>query len=472
MHNLVMACRSNLVFCGLHLALGLAMAAEVSPKARVALVIGNAKYESAVGALKNPVNDAKAIAKELRGLGFSVTEERNVTRDELLESLGDFRKKVKGSEVALFYFAGHGISVAGSNYLIPIKSGYQADASDDLTLRMLAETKLFNADQVVAELGAAGGVCNLVILDACRNTPLAGNRQLRSTANGGLMEMRPPAGSLVAFSTDAGRVAQDGSGVNGLYTGELLKHLRTPGLTIEQVFKRTRSGVMARSEGKQVPVEYSRLIGDDIFMAGPAVTDEAEVAKGDDGVPRAQPVKLPSASAINRLAASGKVDECLDALHLLAAANGPGEYAAAPLDALLEVAKEDLKGVTVASEHTREIMGNCQKVLRAIETCLPSGYERRPALSAKAQNRRGDCLLLDGKAQEALVCYNAAIQFAPDDAYPLFNRGRAHVALGRLDDAKADFTAAMDPKFKQPMARTLARQAMEGLAAPKSGEGG
>jgi len=251
MQNLVMACRLGLILCCLHAALGLA--AEVSPKARVALVIGNAKYESAVGALKNPVNDAKAVAKELRGLGFSVTEERNVTRDELLESLSDFRKKVKGSEVALFYFAGHGISVSGSNYLIPIKSGYQPDASDDLTLRMLAETKLFNADQVVAELGAAGGLCNLVILDACRNTPLTGNRQLRSVVqNAGLMEMRPPAGSLVAFSTDAGRVAQDGSGVNGLYTGELLKHLQTPGLTIEQVFKRTRSGVMAKSEGKQI----------------------------------------------------------------------------------------------------------------------------------------------------------------------------------------------------------------------------
>lgn len=470
MQNLVMACRLGLILCCLHAGLGLA--AEVSPKARVALVIGNAKYESAVGALKNPVNDAKAIAKELRGLGFSVTEERNVTRDELLESLSDFRKKVKGSEVALFYFAGHGISVSGSNYLIPIKSGYQPDASDDLTLRMLAETKLFNADQVVAELGAAGGVCNLVILDACRNTPLAGNRQLRSTGqNGGLMEMRPPAGSLVACSTDAGRVAQDGSGVNGLYTGELLKHLRTPGLTIEQVFKRTRSGVMARSDGKQVPVEYSRLVGDDIFMAGPAVTEEPTVVKGDDGVPRAQPVKLPSALAINRLAASGKVDECLDALHLLAAADGHGDYAAAPLDALLEMAKEDLKGVTVASSRTREIMVTCQKVLVAIDACLPPDHGRRAALTAKAQNRRGDCLLLDGKAQEALDSYSVAIQLAPDDAYPLFNRGRAHAALGRIEHAKADYTAAMDPKFKQPMARTLARQAMEKLTAPKAGEG-
>lgn len=433
-----------------------------SPKARVALVIGNARYESAVGALKNPVNDAKAVAKELRGLGFAVSEERNVTRDELFEALGDFRKKVKGSEVALFYFAGHGISVGGSNYLIPIKSGYQADAADDLALRLLAETKLFNADQVLAELGSAGGLCNLVILDACRNTPLSGNRQQRSSAQAaGLMEMRPPAGSLVAFATDAGRVAQDGSGLNGLYTGELIRHLQTPGLTIEQVFKRTRSGVMEKSGGKQVPVEYSRLVGEDIYLAG--LVEKPALA--EDGIPRAEPVKLPSAAVVNRLAAAGKVDECLAALHLIAAAEGPGEYAAAPLDALLEIAKEDLKGVSVACARSREIMGTCEKVLRAVNACLPADHPKRGELSAKAQNRRGDGLLLDGRAAEALACYQEAVRMAPEDAYPLYNRGRAHAALGRVGEAKVDFTAAMDPKFKQPMARTLARQELEKLAS-------
>ena len=204
---------------------------------RSALVIGNAKYETAVGPLRNAVSDARAVAKTLRGLGFSVIEEHNASRDELLEAVAEFRRKLDGAEVALFYYAGHGISVAGSNYLIPIKSGYKPDAVEETTLRMLAETKLFNAEQVVAEMSAAGGHCNLVILDACRSTPVARNPHIRDLTNpGGLTEMKPPAGSLIAFATDAGRTAQDGQGTNGLYTEELLKHLRTPGLTIEQVF--------------------------------------------------------------------------------------------------------------------------------------------------------------------------------------------------------------------------------------------
>ena len=131
--------------------------AETKASPRTALVIGNAKYEAAVGPLRNAVSDAKAVAKTLRGLGFAVIEEHNVTRDELLEAVAGFRTKLRGAQVALFYYAGHGISVAGSNYLIPVKSGYQPEGADDPTLRMLAETKLFNADQVVAEMSAAGG---------------------------------------------------------------------------------------------------------------------------------------------------------------------------------------------------------------------------------------------------------------------------------------------------------------------------
>ena len=150
----------------LHLAIiaiqGLALAfvaAATNTKAHVALVIGNAKYEAAIGPLRNSVNDAKAVSKTLRGLGFTVIEEHNVTRDELIEAVAGFRAKIKDAEVAVFYYAGHGISVAGSNYLIPVKSGYQPEGADDVTLRMLAETKLFNAEQSVAEMSAAGGGC-------------------------------------------------------------------------------------------------------------------------------------------------------------------------------------------------------------------------------------------------------------------------------------------------------------------------
>jgi len=470
----VMTTRLRLACLVVHgLVLAHAAAATVpKPVPRVALVIGNAKYEAAVGPLRNAVNDAKAVAKTLRGLGFTVIEEHNVTRDELLKAVAGFRPKVSGADVALFYYAGHGISVAGSNYLIPINSGYVPENADDPTLRMLAETKLFNVEQAVAEMSAAGARCNLVILDACRSTPVARNPRSRDvTASGGLAEMKPPAGSLIAFATDAGRTAQDGAGTNGLYTEELLKNLRTPGLTIEQVFKRTRAGVMDRSDGGQIPAEYSRLVGYDIYLAGPvpAATQPAVAAATtppaapEERAIKAVPVQAPSAGTINKLAAAGKATECVDAMKLTASTRGPRSCSPEPLETLLELAKEDLKDATTPSPKVETAMKTCDLVLQALGDCLPPNHERIAALTAKAQNRRGDCLLLLDRPKEALDAYNAAIPLAPDDAYPVFNRGRSLLALDRKDEAKADFTLAASSKFKQPKARKLAQQALDAM---------
>ncbi len=445
---------------------GLALApatAETKPTPRTALVVGNAKYEASVGPLRNPVSDAKAVAKTLRGLGFSVIEEHNLTRDELLVTVGKFRTKLAGSEVGLFYYAGHGVSVAGSNYLIPVKSGYKPEGADETTLRMLAETKLFNAEQIVAEMSAAGAGCNLVILDACRSTPVARNPRNRDLASpGGLSEMKPPAGSLIAFATDAGHTAQDGDGVNGLYTAELLKYLRAPGLTIEQVFKRTRAGVMERSDGAQIPAEYSRLIGEDIYLAGPAPAT-AETAAVANPALKALPVTPPALATINKLAAAGKAAECVEALKLTAASRGAGDFAVTPLDILLDLAKEDLKELSTPAPKVEGAMRICELVLEAALDCLPPEHPQQPALTAKAQNRRGDCLLILGRSEHALQAYNIAVPLAPDDSYPVFNRGRALLALGRADEAKADFTTASNESFNQPKARKLAQAALAAL---------
>jgi hypothetical protein len=432
--------------------------AQPAPKPRVALVIGNAKYESAIGPLRNSTNDAKAVSKTLRNLGFSVTEKHNVTRNEMLAAVNTFRGKLKDTEVALFYFAGHGISVGGSNYLIPIKSGYAPESGDPTSLRMLAETKLFNAEQIVAEMGVAGSRCNLVILDACRNTPVARDPSTRDATRGGLAEMKPPAGSLIAFSTDAGHTASDGTGKNGLYTGELIENLATPGLTIEQVFKRTRARVMEKSEGAQIPAEYSRLVGDDIYLAG---ITQAKPTEPD--APKAAPLEPPSPAAINRLASSGQVEACIDALHLATAAKGRSDFAASPLDTLLESAKEQLKSATGPSPQVESASKTCRLVLASLRDCLPSIHPRCNELTAKANNRLGDCLMLTGKPADALPLYEIAVRLSPHDAYPLYNRGQAHLALGNKDAAKADFTSASEPKFSQTGARKLAQSALQDL---------
>ena len=450
-------------------------AAAPKPAERTALVIGNAKYEAAVGPLRNTANDAKAVAKTLRDLGFAVIEKHDVTRDQLLKAVVEFRATLTGAEVGLFYYAGHGISVAGSNYLLPVKSGYSPEGADDVTLRLLAETKLFNVEQAVADMKTAGARCNLVILDACRTTAVARTGRTRDAANpGGLSEMKPPAGSLIAFATDAGQTALDGDGANGLYTEELLKNLRTPGLTVEQVFKRTRAGVLERSSGGQIPAEYSRLVGDDIYLAGqPAVA--AATAAPAAMPPAALPVPEPAPSppppapapptlaALLKLAHAGKSAECIAGLQQMALAKGPGDYAVEPIEVLLDRVKDDLKDATQSSPAVESSAATCELLLRALRDCLPPDHPQKVPFTAKTLNRRGDALLLMGRADEALDAYNAALPLTPEDSYIRYNRGRAHLALGNTTEAKTDFTEAASTKYKHLKARKLAQEALAKL---------
>ncbi|RYD28802.1 MAG: hypothetical protein EOP86_22560, partial [Verrucomicrobiaceae bacterium] len=293
----------------------------------------------------------------------------------------------------------------------------------------------------------------------------------------GLTEMKPPAGSLIAFATDAGHTANDGEGANGLYTGELIRNLCTPGLTIEQVFKRTRAGVLKLSDGAQIPAEYSRLIGDDIYLAGrlpppvPAAPLALENPPGPDGSRSSEPAEqgsVPSRSTpglpeITKLAAAGEAVQCVAALQQMAASQGPGDFAAAPLEALLEQVKESLKGATGATPEVGTARDICALVLDGLHDCLPPDHAKMPLLTAKAQNRLGDCLMLLDRAEEALTAYQAAQVLAPEDAYILYNRGRAHLALGQPEEAKSDVTAAADGKFKQPGAQKLALEALARL---------
>jgi len=461
----------------LRIAAAPATAADAAKGGRVALVIGNSRYETAVGPLRNTVNDAKAMAKTLRALGFTVIEKHDVKREELLAALLQFRSKLHGAEVGLFYFAGHGISVAGANYLLPIKSGYAPEGASETDLRLLAETKLFNAEEAVADMSDAGAGCNLVILDACRSTPVARNSRTRNPSPaGGLVEMNPPAGSLIAFATDAGRAANDGDGANGLYTEELMKHLLMPGLTIEQVFKRTRAGVMERSGGKQMPAEYSRLVGDDIFLAGQAAAKPVEVAKlpesakpaepvkiAEEPAPKAQAVPVPTLAEINKLASAGDAAACIEALRASARSRGPGDHNTVPLTTLLERVKESLRDPKTAVRNAPRALQDCDLILSALTDCLPADNPQRATLSAKAYNRQGDALLLLGHAPEALASYNSATSLDPDDGYVLYNRGRALLAMDRKDEAKADFTAAAGARFKHSGVHRLAQEALAAM---------
>lgn len=219
---------------------------------RHALVIGNSAYDSAP--LKNPVNDAEAMARTLREVGFKVIKKTNLDQRRMKRAINDFGRKIRAGGVALFYFAGHGMQVDGRNYLIPVKAVVEAEED--------VELEAVDAGRVMAKMEAAGTRVNLVILDACRNNPFA--RSFRS-ANQGLAHMDAPSGTLIAYATAPGSVASDGSGENGLYTQELIRQLRVPNRPVEEVFKRVRAQVMKLSGERQTPWESSSLVGNFYF---------------------------------------------------------------------------------------------------------------------------------------------------------------------------------------------------------------
>jgi hypothetical protein len=222
---------------------------------RLALVIGNANYEFG-GTLANPENDAKAMAKALRNLGFEVLEQTNADQKSIKKAIDEFGKKLKAYDVGLFFYAGHGIQLKGSNYLVPIDANINSEND--------VEYDCVNAERVLANMEDAGSKINIVILDACRNNPFE-RSWTRSTQGKGLAFMNAPSGSLIAYATSPGTTASDGSGQNGLYTSALLKHLATPNITILEMFQHVRSTVMEESHDTQVPWESTSLKGNFYF---------------------------------------------------------------------------------------------------------------------------------------------------------------------------------------------------------------
>jgi hypothetical protein len=260
-----------------------ALAGSAQAERRVALVIGNGAYKA--GPLKNPPNDARDMAASLKSLGFEVILSENAGLAQMEQAVDQFWISLKKGGVGLFFFAGHGLQVKGVNYLVPVDANIQVE--QDVKVRCL------DVNLVLGRMEDAGNPLNLVILDACRNNPFA--RAWRSSGQG-LAKMDAPTGTLIAYATAPDSVAADGAGKNGVYTSHLLRYMRTPGLTIENVLKQTRVAVLNETGRKQIPWEASSLTGD-FFFSGPSPA------------PAAQPLAvlpLPSVPAPQQLASAAR----------------------------------------------------------------------------------------------------------------------------------------------------------------------
>jgi len=215
---------------------------------KVALVIGNGAYRS-VPALKNPPNDAKAIADTLKAFKFNVTLVTDARRSDMQAAMRDYAQTLEAAKgVGLFYFAGHGLQLAWHNYLLPVDAAIEKP--DDV------KNQGVDVDGLVTRLRKADNPMNVIILDACRENPFGNDFRDRAK---GLSQMDAPLSTLLAYATSPGNVAADGLGANGLYTENLLREMQVADAKIEDVFKRVRLNVRLQSNGMQIPWESTSL---------------------------------------------------------------------------------------------------------------------------------------------------------------------------------------------------------------------
>src|SRR3984893_543784 len=266
--------------------LGILVSADAARAAgRVAFVVGNGTYKN-VAPLPNPPIDAKSMAGVLRNAGFDVVEGINLARDKMTERLLEFGHKAQGADIAVFFYAGHGIAVDGINYLLPV----DADIKSEMDVKL---GNAINVDLTLDQTMNAAKV-KLVFLDACRDNPFAakikaaaGTRSV--SVQTGLAEMKSGEGTLIAFAAGPGQTALDGeAGTNSPVTRALLAHITQPGVEIQQAMTQVRAQVDEETSKNQLPWGHTNLIGS-VYLnpaaAAAGKTGEASTAPATQATP-------------------------------------------------------------------------------------------------------------------------------------------------------------------------------------------
>ena len=256
---------------------------------RVALVLGNSAYQN-VPPLANPVNDAALMADTLKRAGFDMVDSRqNLSALETRRALREFADKSANADIAVIYYAGHGIEVDGNNYLIPVDARLERDND--------VYDEAFSLDRVLVAVEPAKKL-RLVILDACRDNPFAQTmkKTVATRAIGrGLAKVEPDApNTLIAYSAKAGSTAQDGDGKNSPFTVALASHLTTPGLDVRRALGFVRDDVRKATSNRQEPYVYGSLGGDDVpLVPAPALSRRLRPLRR----PRLRPIRRPTSAA-------------------------------------------------------------------------------------------------------------------------------------------------------------------------------
>jgi len=273
---------------------GFAAAPASADGKRVALVIGNSAYRN-VPALPNPANDAADVAAALTRLGFTVALITNATFDEMRRGLIALGRDAAGADMAVVYFAGHGMEISGENWLIPVDAELKRDAD--------AENEAVSLHSVMLQVSNATSL-GLVMLDACRNNPFAAKMQrslaLRAVTSSGLGRIEPLGNVLVAYAARDGTTALDGDGRNSPFTTALLHNIEAPGVEVTFMFRNVRDDVMEATSNEQQPFVYGSLSRRAIYLAAPpSSADQAKQANATPAPAQSPTVPAPPPAAVD-----------------------------------------------------------------------------------------------------------------------------------------------------------------------------
>jgi lipoprotein NlpI len=446
---------------------------------RFALVIGNAKYPDAEAPLKEPINDAKDIADELKRDGFDVETGENLTGDAMRRALDRLYARIKPGSVALIFFSGFGVQSARQSYLIPVDAQIWTEPD--------VRRDGFSLETILGEINSRGAGVKIALIDASRRNPF--ERRFRSFS-AGLAPVIAPNGTLVMYSAALSSVVGDTGGAHGLFVSELLKEIRVPDLMAEETLNRTRVGVTRASRSEQVPWISSSLAEDFSFIPGarPQASTQVAIAKPPprpDPVPRndapppaavnipppkievpapviaAPSVKDESPTAVANLAddptikslTSKLIDNPDDASALYRRGQvyaSKGAYLLAVND-FTESIRLNPKDVEAYNNRcwARTVIGELQSALRDCNEAL----RLRPNF-VDALDSRGLVNLKSGQTKNAIADFDAALKINPRLTSSLYGRGLAKQRNGSISEGELDIAnaKAMDPNIVKEFA--------------------
>jgi hypothetical protein len=441
---------------------------------RFALVIGNAKYPDAEAPLKEPINDARDVADELKRDGFNVEVGENLTGDAMQRAFERLYGGVKPGSVVLIFFSGFGVQSSRQSYMIPVDAQIWTEAD--------VRRDGFSLETVLGEINSRGAGVKIALIDASRRNPF--ERRFRSFS-AGLAPVIAPNGTLVMYSAALSSVISDNGGDHSLFVQELLKEIRVPDLMAEETLNRTRVGVTRASRGEQVPWISSSLAEDFSFIpgaggprpSGPAVAtfpppspppppEQQPLPRVEPPAPKPVEISVPPPdkpadkndapladdplikSLTAKLADNPDDASALYRRGQVYASKGAYNLAIKDFDSSIKLNPKDVEAFNNRC-WARTVIGDLQAALKDCNEAL----RLRPNF-VDALDSRGLVNLKSGQTKNAIADFDAALKINPRLTSSLYGRGLAKQRSGSISEGELDITnaKAMDPNIVKEFA--------------------